>query len=126
MKVPVVGVAVSTHRTPFGQHKRGTVIFADITAGLPLWQLHLKLDAPGNDQNLTGCHVQGAHLCAGDNGTLLRDDQQFAIGVVEKARGHILAGPVKMNRRADVHLLLAIGGHGDQTVDKIAAIVREA
>ncbi len=53
---------------------------------------------------------------------LLRNDQHFSVGVVEKTIGHRGIGDVDVNSHARVGMRVAVARHRDQAINEIGGL----
>ena len=99
-EVARVGEPVRADRAEVGQAQVGAEVLADVAARLRVEQLDAESNAARDDDDLLRLGVDRAKL--GDEAlpAQLRDDEQFAIGVVERALLHRAIRGVDVRRRA--------------------------
>ena len=118
-KIARVGEAVGADRAEFGQAERRAVVFADVAARRAVGQIDAELDAARDDADFPGRDLEHAEFGGDARAPLLRDEQQFAIGVVEVARLHGGVGGVDVDRDAGLRGRVAAAGDGHQAIDEI-------
>ena len=125
-EVAGVGQAVGADRAEVGQAERLAVVLADVAAGLAVGQLDAELDAARNDGQFARRNFENAELRAQQQLALLRQDQHFAVGVVEEAVVHRSVGDIEMDADAVLHGRVAVAAEGDNALDKVRRLRREA
>ena len=114
-----VGEAVGADRAEVGKPEGRAVVLADVAARRAVRQIDAELDAARDDADLAGRDIEDAEFGGDAQASLLRDDQQFAIGVVEVARLHGGVGGVEVHGHAGLRGRVAAAGNGYQAVDEI-------
>src|SRR5882672_8681189 len=88
LKIPLTGESFRADRSQVRQPKRCAEILAYITPRYPVRQFHTKSHAPRDHGDLERRDEHSSELRHDLEPTLLRHDQQFAVGIVESACGH--------------------------------------
>ena len=102
-EVARVGEAVRADRAEVGQAEVGAEVLADVAARLTVEQLDSKANAARDDDDLLRLDVDRAELGDEALAAVLRDDEQLAVGVVERALLHRAVRRVDVRRGAGLH-----------------------
>src|SRR5690606_23027080 len=95
--------AIRSQRSEFRQTQRSAKVLQNIAASLPIGQLYTQAYASRDDGDLLGFEFDDAQFCDQTQPSLLRHDQELAVGVIEKTPLHGAVGRIQMN--ADTALL---------------------
>ena len=117
-EVARVGEAVGSDGAAFGESEGGAVVFADVSAGGTGGEFCAELYAARNDADFSGSDVDGAELGAEAEGAFLRDDEEFAVGVVEIFVLHGAGCEEEMGCHAGVGGGVSCGGDGADAFDE--------
>ena len=117
-EIPWIGQSVGAHGPEFGQAERRSVILADIAAARAR---HFQAEAhpARNDGNLVRFGVEHPEFGDQTDSSLLRDEQHFAVGIIEYAIRHRTIGEVIVRRGAHGGRRSAVATHGEDAIDEI-------
>ena len=118
-KIARIGEPVGADRPQLGQPQRRPVVLADVAARRGVEELHLEACAARDERDFPGAHVEQAEFRRQPQRTLLRDEQQLAIRIVEVAPLHRPVGRVEVNADPALQRHVAVAGHRDQAVDEV-------
>ncbi len=88
-KIARVGQPVGADGPEFGQAQRGAIVLPDIAARGAVGERDLEAGAARNERDFAGVKRERAELGGKPQRSLLRHDQQLAVGIVEVARRRI-------------------------------------
>ena len=113
-----VGQAVGADRATLGQGERAAIVLAHIARSGAVRQRHAELDPARDDRDLARCEVDQAELGCQMQATLLRDDQQLAIGIVEVLVHHVPASGIEVGGHAGAGAGVPARSDGDHALNK--------
>ena len=123
-EVTRVRQAEGADRSEVGQAEMLAVVLADVSPRGPVRQLDAKLDAARHQRHVSRRDIEHAQLGVQRQRARLRNDQQLAVGVVEKPVGHRPIGGVDVNGRPGLRGRVAIAAKGDDPVDEVGRLGR--
>jgi hypothetical protein len=118
-EVARIGQAIAADRSEVRQPQRRPEVLADIAARDPIGQRDPEADPARDHRDLVRLDLEHAELGRDVQASLLRHDQQLAIGVVEEPAVHVAVGRVQVDADARLRHRSAIAGQREQAVDEI-------
>ena len=125
LEVAGIGQSVGADRPQVGQPQQRAVILADVAARGRVEQLDAEADSARDDDDFLRLDVDASELGCTTQAPLLRDDEELAVGIVEKAIGHRRVCGVHVDAAAALRRGISVAGHGDESVDKIGCGLRQ-
>ena len=123
-EVARIGEAVGADRPAVRQREATAVILADVGAHRSVDEFDAEDDAARNDADLARLDVDDAELGAEADLALLRDDEEFTVGVIEVLAHHRLRDEHDMRSHAGLSVDVAGGGEGAHAGDEGELVLR--
>ena len=123
-EVARVGEAIGSNRTAVRKRELGAVILAHISARRSVHEVDLEFDAAWNDADLARSNRDAAEFREESERALLRNDEKFAVCIVEIIVDHRFGDEIKVRRQACLCVDVACRRHGPDAGDKGEPCVR--
>ena len=97
----------------------GAEVFTNIAARRNVKQLDAKAQAAWNNNHLLRLDINLAQFRRNAQPSLLRNNQQFTVGIIKKTINHGTVCGVQMNSATGLRSRIAVTSHGDKAIDEI-------